>query len=79
MNLAQSKKLLATVKAEELFSEGQLFSRMDKGEPIFWRVLEATDTDKGRRVTFHLYHRDVFLRVLIGLLTPEGKVKWGVR
>jgi len=37
------------------------------------------DTEEGRRVTFHLYYRDVFLKSLIGILTPEGKVQWGHR
>ncbi len=79
MNAAEAKKLLASVQEEDLFEHGELFSRMDPGEPIFWKVLEAIDTPKGRRVTFHLYYRDVFLKSLVGIITTNGKVQWGAR
>jgi len=79
MNTEQAIQLLSKVDDEELFEHGKLFSRMDKDEPICWKVLEAIDTDEGRRVTFHLYYRDVFLKSLVGILTTDDKVQWGVR
>ncbi len=75
----EAKHLLSSVNEEELFEHGVLFSRMDPKSGIFWKVLEAVDTDEGRRVTFHLYYRDVFLKSLVGILTPSGTVQWGVR
>jgi len=79
MNTKQARELLGSIQEGELFEHGKLFKRMDPDEPIFWKVLEAIDTDEGRRVTFHLYYRDVFLKSIVGLLTESGKVLWGVR
>lgn len=79
MNTEEARKLLATVKEGELFEHGILFGRMDPDEPIVWKVLEAVETPEGRRVTFHLYYRDVFVKSLIGLLTGSGRVQWGAR
>lgn len=79
MNTTQAAKLLADVNEEDLFEHGSLFSTMDPEGKIFWRVLEVHEEDDGtRRVTFHLYYRDVFLRTLIGFLKPDGRVQWGV-
>lgn len=75
MNETQAVQLVASVNEEDLFEHGQVFSKMDP-EPIFWKVLEVAETDAGRRVTFHLYFRDVYLKSLVGLITPDNKVEW---
>lgn len=79
MNMKQAATLLETVQDENLVELGRMFSRMDPNEPIFWKVLEATDTPDGRRVTFHLYYRDVFLKAVIGYLAPDQRVSWGIK
>jgi hypothetical protein len=79
MNKAEAVKLLSTVNEEDLFEHGVMFGNMDAGGAIFWRVLEAINTPEGRRVTFHLYYRDIFLKALIGTVSPEGNVQWGMR
>ncbi|MCK5640962.1 MAG: hypothetical protein KAJ19_09205 [Gammaproteobacteria bacterium] len=79
MNNKQAKKLFKTVKEGDLFSNGKLFGRMDPEQPIFWKVLEVEESDRGLRVTFHLYYRDVFIKSLIGILTNKGQVLWGTR
>ena len=80
MNNEQAVQLLSTVSEEDLFEHGNVFNKMDTEGKVFWRVLEVhLDKDGTRRVTFHLYYRDVFLRALIGYLTPDKKVQWGVQ
>jgi len=76
VNLEEQKKILREVKSGDVFETGHMFSHMAPENQITWQVIEAKETEEGRRVTLHLYYQNVFLAPIIGLITKNNSIGW---
>lgn len=65
--------ILLALKEGEVLELGALMPGLTK-EKVTWTLLESAELEKGRRLTFHLHWLGIFLKPMVLMIAPDGKI-----